>query len=1002
MKKIIFSSVIGLMLVTTALLTINLPPAGAQPSAWPTTWMTLSTDPDESGGNNHRDVVALYYAADSQYLYLRMGTVASPGWPSTMPSGEARYKWWFNTGGTAAYLSGTTVHNAEFQLILEDRTNTSNVDGSRDRLGELTLIDDLQNVGFTSRWNQGNKGWYITNTPNNDGVSSLWKRALGSGMAGTGGPQGVMSSSIGYRIDNTATGGSFADVYISWAALGNPSSLCVIWATDNHDSNLDQAPNLDRPEGTSCIPVCVPLNADFHASNTSVCVNKSVDFTDDSTGSPTNWNWTFGDGGTSTAQDPTYTYANAGTYTVSLSVSNACFSDTETKTNCITVYAKPTATASSNSPVCEGATIELYGGPNGMASYNWTGPNGFSSNLQNPTIPNATTAMAGTYTLTVTNANGCSHDESTSVTVNTKPAATASSNSPVCEGATIELYGGPNGMASYNWTGPNAFSSSLQNPTIPNATLAIAGTYTLAATNSNGCSATNSTNVTVNTKPTCHITPDPDTRVCAGNNVTLTEDGGHAVSWDWTTGATTQSITVSTSGTYGVTITDADGCTSYGEIEITVIECAGPLLTITKSASPNPVQLGGTLTYIVTVTNTGGANAAGVTIVDDYDQTVLTIVNAGGGIDDGDTITWDGGITIPAREQISYTITATVSSTARRGSTFYNAANVTCGEEVSDSITMGTTVAEALPPRGGGGGGCSPVRHLMVGWDGTITGKPIYSNDRLAVDLLVFSPDGKHSLLLKRGTLAPIVNGERYYLITIGELELEDIPALPANTRAIVAVNITPTGAVFDRDITLTLGFTQLPENASNVTMAYYDDFDGVWVPLESTRGERDGTLTMSATQRHFSIYGVLAEVVPTPSSPAHFAASGLSIVPGLEKTWEPFTIMTKTGESVTIAATITNDGGQPGTYTVELELNGETVDTKAVTLGAGQSQQVTFTRSGLDYGKYDVQVAGLSGEFTASLTIARWLIVVIVVAVGLIIWAVVSIRRRLKTHHAA
>jgi PKD repeat protein len=87
----------------------------------------------------------------------------------------------------------------------------------------------------------------------------------------------------------------------------------------------------------------------------------------------------------------------------------------------VTVNPAPTATASSNSPVDEGATIELYGGPNGMSSYSWSGPNGFSSPLQNPTIPNATTAMSGTYTLTVTDANGCQDDASTDVEVTTAP-----------------------------------------------------------------------------------------------------------------------------------------------------------------------------------------------------------------------------------------------------------------------------------------------------------------------------------------------------------------------------------------------------------------------------------------------------------------------------------------------------------------------------------------------------------------------------------------------------
>jgi len=104
---------------------------------------------------------------------------------------------------------------------------------------------------------------------------------------------------------------------------------------------------------------------------------------------------------------------------------------------------------------------------------------------------------------------------------------------------------------------------------------------------------------------------------------------------------------------------------------------------------------------------------------------------------------------------------------------------------------------------------------------------------------------------------------------------------------------------------------------------------------------------------------------------------------------------VTKTGESVTITASVANDGGQEGSYTVVLKLDGETVDTKTVTLGAGQNQQVSFTLSEMDYGQHEVEVTGLSGEFTTSRTITWWLIILLIGALGLIIWGVVWGRRR-------
>jgi hypothetical protein len=283
-----------------------------------------------------------------------------------------------------------------------------------------------------------------------------------------------------------------------------------------------------------------------------------------------------------------------------------------------------------------------------------------------------------------------------------------------------------------------------------------------------------------------------------------------------------------------------------------------------------------------------------------------------------------------------------------------------------------------------------------VDWEGCNTSEPLYKNDKLAVDLLGPSFDLTHSLFLGRGTHAPVVDERTYYLIVVRELEQK--PATPENTVALVVFNVTPAGAEFDRDIFLTLGLnqTQLPANTLNVTMAYYDDVNGVWETLEYEAGGPNGVaeLTLSAPINHFSIYGVLAEVGPT-QQPAHFVASGPTIEHSDKKI---SAFVTKTWETVTIIANIANDGGREGTYPVVLKLNGQTVDTKTITLAAGQSQQVTFIRFGLDYGQYDVEVAGLSGEFTVSQTLTWWLIILIIIAIGLIIWGVVwGLRRRRK-----
>ena len=253
------------------------------------------------------------------------------------------------------------------------------------------------------------------------------------------------------------------------------------------------------------------------------------------------------------------------------------------------VCTPPTATAGSNSPVCIGGTINLTS--TGGTSYSWSGPGGFTSALQNPSITNATSAMAGTYTVTVTDGNGCTATASTSVTVNALPTATAGSNSPVCIGGTINLTS--SGGTSYSWSGPGGFTSTQQNPTRANATVAMSGAYTVTVTNANGCSATATTNVTVNALPTA--TASSNSPVCAGSTINLTATGGTTYSWSGPGGFTSTlqnptrtNATAAMAGTYTVTVTSAAGCSSTATTEVIV----NPLPIAKAKADPNPVCSG--------------------------------------------------------------------------------------------------------------------------------------------------------------------------------------------------------------------------------------------------------------------------------------------------------------------------------------------------------------------------------------------------------------------------
>ncbi|WP_211321279.1 SdrD B-like domain-containing protein, partial [Arcicella aurantiaca] len=104
---------------------------------------------------------------------------------------------------------------------------------------------------------------------------------------------------------------------------------------------------------------------------------------------------------------------------------------------------------------------------------------------------------SGTYTVLVTDANGCTARATAGVTVNILPTATASSNTPVCAGNELKLTVNEFVNGTYSWSGPLSFTSSLREPSIATATTANAGVYTVSVKDANGCTATTTTTVVV-------------------------------------------------------------------------------------------------------------------------------------------------------------------------------------------------------------------------------------------------------------------------------------------------------------------------------------------------------------------------------------------------------------------------------------------------------------------------------------------------------------------------
>lgn len=184
---------------------------------------------------------------------------------------------------------------------------------------------------------------------------------------------------------------------------------------------------------------------------------------------------------------------------------------------------KPTAVLVNNTTVCTGANVTLSGTcSSGTISWYITATGG--SNIGTGTSLSNSPTVATTYYAACESTNCVSCRVATSgVTISSLPTATASSNSPICAGTTLSLTGGATGN-TYPWSGSSSFTSTAQNPTIPNATDLMSGVYILMITNANGCTNTATTSATVNPIVN-HPVPQANTQIAFGASITLTATG---------------------------------------------------------------------------------------------------------------------------------------------------------------------------------------------------------------------------------------------------------------------------------------------------------------------------------------------------------------------------------------------------------------------------------------------------------------------------------------------
>lgn len=359
---------------------------------------------------------------------------------------------------------------------------------------------------------------------------------------------------------------------------------------------------------TTIFGSCAGVSLQDNYGSSNICEGDTLRLNASSPLPNTTYVWSGPNGFTST--QPQIIFSNAlpaqsGTYTVTANSPTAC-SSTASKTIIITPI--PTATTSVlPDTLCAGLSFTLNVTTNAASpTYSWSGPNGYSSSLKSPTITTSDTSLTELriYTVNVTDGvTGCINTSSIAVQVNARPTATITSpvGTAVCQGTTLLLNvetNDPN--AAFFWSGPGGFTSSIQNPSIPNVMLfPNQGTYNVTVTNTvTGCSRTASKSITVSDSPTANISGNLS--ICAGESTMLTATGGGT--YEWSNGATTASIAVSPSENtiYTVTVTNTTtGCT-HAESKTVIVKPLPSITIISTPTNPNICSGEGTILLCAT------------------------------------------------------------------------------------------------------------------------------------------------------------------------------------------------------------------------------------------------------------------------------------------------------------------------------------------------------------------------------------------------------------------
>src|SRR5574344_1814644 len=396
-------------------------------------------------------------------------------------------------------------------------------------------------------------------------------------------PFGVKISDVVHTINPTQTNTWVeAEIPVSslnGITLGTSSDMLLFSICNGNGETLSDGRLIAFDDVYYYYKEPTPSISEVTVSPIGTCLGSAVNFSaayNSLSGTPTiQYAVKKGTGSYTNISGSSYTAISAGDYTVKATATYG--SESAENTSTFTIWDKPTVSISPSvsTITCTNASSLLTASGTNIASYKWD---------DNSTNATRTVTTGGTYTVTATSSNGCTNTASTIISENkTAPTATItpSSGQLTCNQTSITLTAGTNATnPSYAWSGT---ATGTNRTLIANQ----AGNYSVKVTNlDNGC-YTNSAaaNITAdNSLPTVSISPSVSTITCTNTSSLLTASGSNIASYKWDDNSTNATRTVTTGGTYTVTVTSSNGCTNTASTIISENKTA-PTVTIIAAAT---------------------------------------------------------------------------------------------------------------------------------------------------------------------------------------------------------------------------------------------------------------------------------------------------------------------------------------------------------------------------------------------------------------------------------